>query len=133
MNTDHLKQLALDANPGPWADNGGYAGVQDSDGNTIANVYGESRKLTIATTEYIIAANPAVILELLREREELLKAAERNKTRFSDDDLAEIHQLAYELGGTEGGGYILDADQLDHVIVKCAERFYTIAKAESAS
>jgi len=44
--------------------------------------------------------------------------------KFTDDDLAEIHQLAYELGGTESGEYILDGEQLDSVIVKAASLFY---------
>ena len=47
-----------------------------------------------------------------------------NWRRFSDDDLAEIHQLAYALGGTDSGEYLLDGDQLDQIVVKCASLFY---------
>lgn len=51
---------------------------------------------------------------------------------FSDDDMAEVHQLAYELGGTDGGEYILDGEQLDQVIVKAASLFYKPAVAVPA-
>jgi len=51
---------------------------------------------------------------------------------FTDNDLAEIHQLAYELGGTDSGEYILDGEQLDQVIVKAASLFYKPAVAVPA-
>lgn len=39
-----------------------------------------------------------------------------------DDERAAIHQLAFELGGTEGGEYLLDADDLDAVIDAAYQR-----------
>ena len=49
---------------------------------------------------------------------------DNNWKRFTDDDLAEIHQLSYELGGTDSGEYLLDGDHLDQIVVKCASLFY---------
>jgi hypothetical protein len=53
-------------------------------------------------------------------------------TKFTDSELDEIHQLAYELGGTESGEYILDGEQLDQVIVKAASLFYKPAVPKPA-
>ena len=39
-----------------------------------------------------------------------------------DDDRAAIHQLAFELGGTEGGEYLLDLDDLNAVIDAAHQR-----------
>lgn len=52
--------------------------------------------------------------------------------KFTDDDLAEIHQLAHELGGTESGEYVLDGEQLDSVIVRAASLFYKPVLAAGA-
>ena len=43
---------------------------------------------------------------------------------FTDTDMDEIHQFAYELGGTDGGEYTLDGEQLEQVIVKTALLLY---------
>jgi len=53
--------------------------------------------------------------------------------KFTDDELAEIHQIAYDLGGTESGEYILDGEQLDTVIVKAASLFYKPVPAAVAA
>ena len=39
-----------------------------------------------------------------------------------EDDRAAIHQLAFELGGTEGGEYLLDLDDLNAVIDAAYQR-----------
>ena len=39
-----------------------------------------------------------------------------------DDDRTAIHQLAFELGGTEGGEYLLDLDDLNAVIDAARQR-----------
>lgn len=55
------------------------------------------------------------------------------RTAPAEDDMAEIHQLAYELGGTDSGEYILDGEQLDQVILKAASLYYKPAVAVPAA
>ena len=69
MNIEELKRLAEAATPGPWSSHpNGYYGVHSNTG-TICST-GEK----IADALYIAAANPAAILELIRQRDELLVA-----------------------------------------------------------
>jgi len=67
MNIEELKRLAEAATPGPWSSHpNGYYGVHSNTG-TICST-GEK----IADALYIAAANPAAILELIQQRDELL-------------------------------------------------------------
>ena len=69
MNIEELKRLAEAATPGPWSSHpNGYYGVHSNTG-TICST-GEK----IADAFYIAAANPAAILVLIRQRDELLAA-----------------------------------------------------------
>ena len=69
MNIEELKRLAEAATPGPWSSHpNGYYGVHSNTG-TICST-GEK----IADALYIAAANPAAILELIQQRDELLAA-----------------------------------------------------------
>ena len=69
MNIEELKRLAEAATPGPWSSHpNGYYGVHSNTG-TICST-GEK----IADALYIAAANPAAILELIQQRDELLVA-----------------------------------------------------------
>ena len=71
MNVEELKQKALAATPGPWYD---LAGVLRGTGGgikPIATIYNG------LNSPYIAAANPAAILELIRQRDELLAALKR--------------------------------------------------------
>ena len=49
-----------------------------------------------------------------------------------DDDRAAIHQLAFELGGTEGGEYLLDLDDLNAVIDAAYQRQSGVVMPELA-
>ena len=70
MNIEKLKRLAEAATPGPWTSHkdGGISarGVLLA-GCAVVGGY-------IANSRYIAAANPAAILELIRQRDELLAA-----------------------------------------------------------
>ena len=84
MNTDHLKKLAIDATPGPWREvttleNGFFEVIGDS--KRVAHAFGNCRQEAIDNRRYIAAANPAVVLELIRQRDELLAALK--KCRFA--------------------------------------------------
>jgi len=71
MNVEELKQKALAATPGPWYD---LAGVLRGTGGgikPIATIYNG------LNSPYIAAANPATILALIAERDELAAKLDR--------------------------------------------------------
>lgn len=118
MNKQKLRELAEKAAISPWADNGGYAGVQDANGDTIANIYGESRKLAINTTEYIIAANPSTILALLDENAALLGALRMARTWIGDGENSDDAGLSRDHFTRE---YAAAIDAVDVAIAKYSE------------
>ena len=80
MNIEKLKRLAEAATPGPWTSHkdGGISarGVLLA-GCAVVGGY-------IANSRYIAAANPAAILELIRQRDELLAALKDAREMVSD-------------------------------------------------
>lgn len=71
MNIEELKRLAEAATPGPWvldellADFYGFEVRTSTDGKVCADASEQD-------AAHIAAANPVVVLELIRQREELL-------------------------------------------------------------
>ena len=80
MNIEKLKRLAEAATPGPWTSHkdGGISarGVLLA-GCAVVGGY-------IANSRHIAAANPAAILELIRQRDELLAALKDAREMVSD-------------------------------------------------
>jgi len=68
MNIEELKRLAEAATPGPWYDRAGVLRGTGGGIKPIATIYNG------LNSPYIAAANPAAILELIRQRDELLVA-----------------------------------------------------------
>ena len=71
MNIEELKRLAEAATPGPWYDRAGVLRGTGGGIKPIATIYNG------LNSPYIAAANPAAILELIRQRDELLAALKR--------------------------------------------------------
>ena len=71
MNTEELKRLAEAATPGPWYDRAGVLRGTGGGIKPIATIYNG------LNSPYIAAANPTAILELIRQRDELLAALKR--------------------------------------------------------
>lgn len=88
MNTDHLKKLAIAATPGPWmhllGDRLVYDRLNDGcRGNSIVGVdYRHYSAKEAANLDYVAAANPTAILELIQQRDELLAALKRIKANL---------------------------------------------------
>ena len=111
MNIEELKRLAEAATPGPWSSHpNGYYGVHSNTG-TICST-GEK----IADALYIAAANPAAILELIQQRDELL-AALKDARELVDDWGA--YATAYM---QEKHGLAEDLERLDAAISKVEEQ-----------
>ena len=68
MNIEELKRLAEAATPGPWYDRAGVLRGTGGGIKPIATIYNG------LNSPYIAAANPAAILELIQQRDELLVA-----------------------------------------------------------
>ena len=87
MNTEELKRLAEAATPGPWEYKkdsndfpvNGYVTVRDCIFSVCVLPYEGIRTDDRVTDNgrFIAAANPAAILELIRQRDELLAALKR--------------------------------------------------------
>lgn len=79
-NLEELKRLAEAATPGPWmhlfGDRLVYDRLNDGcRGNSIVGVdYRYYSAKEAANLDYVAAANPAAVLELIRQRDELLVA-----------------------------------------------------------
>lgn len=71
MNTEELKRLAEAATPGPWV--AAFNTNMDNSVRTTFETVCETGK-NIDDALYIAAANPAAVLELIRQRDELLSA-----------------------------------------------------------
>ena len=71
MNVEELKQKALAATPGPWYDRAGVLRGTGGGIKPIATIYNG------LNSPYIAAANPAAILELIAERDELAAKLDR--------------------------------------------------------
>ena len=111
MNIEELKRLAEAATPGPWSSHpNGYYGVHSNTG-TICST-GEK----IADALYIAAANPATILELIQQRDELL-AALKDARELVDDWGAYASNYMQEKHDLAG-----DLDRLDAAISKVEEQ-----------
>lgn len=80
MNTENLKRLAEtslrklaeDATPGPWIKRGYVPGI----GFGVDGVTAVAHHTTSADADFISAANPAAVLELIQQCDELLAALE---------------------------------------------------------
>lgn len=68
MNIEELKRLAEAATPGPWAH--GVTWIEHLGGIVTLGNTARSKQ----DVAYVAAANPAAILELIRQRDELLVA-----------------------------------------------------------
>lgn len=85
---DELRKLAQAATPGPWVVNGdplvneGAPHLMTEDGYAIADFWGNESSLGLKGNErnadYIAAANPAAIIALIQQRDELLASALRS-------------------------------------------------------
>jgi len=71
MNVEELKQKALAATPGPWYDRAGVLRGTGGGIKPIATIYNG------LNSPYIAAANPATILALIAERDELAAKLDR--------------------------------------------------------
>ena len=78
MNTEELKRLAEAATPGPWYDRAGVLRGTGGGIKPIATIYNG------LNSPYIAAANPAAILALIRQRDELMEALKDAREMVSD-------------------------------------------------
>ena len=109
MNIEELKRLAEAATPGQWS-----AAVSSNMNNAVHVSMGiicDTGK-NIANSRYIAAANPAAILELIRQRDELM-AALKDARELVDDWGA--YATAYM---QEKHGLAEDLERLDAAISK---------------
>jgi hypothetical protein len=119
---DELRKLAQAATPGPWVVNGdplvneGAPHLMTEDGYAIADFWGNESSLGLKGNErnadYIAAANPAAILALIQQRDELL-AALKDARELVDDWGAYAPAYMQEKHDLAG-----DLDRLYSVIVK---------------
>ena len=65
VNIEELKRLAEAATPGPWSDYAGVLRECNNSGKPIATIY------RAFNSQYIAAANPAAVLELIAEVDRL--------------------------------------------------------------
>ena len=74
--TDHseLKRLAEAATPGPWYQHGGIMQVLSHDCETVCETFEDDGECPDA--QFIAAANPAAVLALIAENEQLAKTAD---------------------------------------------------------
>lgn len=70
MNIEELKRLAEAATPGPWVKRPYIGGI----GCGVEGVFQICHHASESDSAYITAANPAAVLELIRQRDELLAA-----------------------------------------------------------
>lgn len=114
IDRERLRALAEDATPGPWRNEGDGIGVELSEApwhrvvvgiEETGTTYAPWRELRLnpADAEYIAAANPAVVLELL----DVLREAEASKNgAYNERDrcVALIARMANALGYRAGLG-----------------------------
>lgn len=89
MNTDKLKALAEAATTGPWHNDQGSSSVHiySNLGHAyyVADLSG--CKSAVSNAAYIAAANPAVVLELIRQRDDLASGLEDYKRLVRELDV----------------------------------------------
>ena len=73
MNTEELKKLAMAATPGPWAH--GVTWIEHLGGIVALGNTARSKQ----DVAYVASANPATILALIAERDELLAALKESQ------------------------------------------------------
>jgi hypothetical protein len=78
MNIEELKRLAEAATPGPWYDRAGVLRGTGGGIKPIATIYNG------LNSEFIAAANPAAVLELIRQRDELLASLKEARELVED-------------------------------------------------
>jgi len=81
MNTEELKRLAEAATPGPWG-----AEINTNMDNKVSHSFGDICQTgkDIGDAIFIAAANPAAVLELIRQRDELMEALKDAREMVSD-------------------------------------------------
>ena len=106
MKTEELKRLAEAATPGPWAH--GVTWIEHLGGIVALGNTARSKQ----DVAYVAAANPAAILELIRQRDELLAALKDAREMVSDWGAyaSEYMQEKHDLVG--------DINRLDEIITK---------------
>ena len=80
MNTEELKRLAEAATPGPWAKREYVSGI----GCGVDAKWNVALHASNDDAAYIAAANPVVVLELIRQRDELLSALKDAREMVED-------------------------------------------------
>ena len=110
MNIEELKRLAEAATPGPWAH--GVTWIEHLGGIVMLGNTARSKQ----DVAYVAAANPAAILELIRQRDELM-AALKDARELVDDWGA--YATAYM---QEKHGLAEDLERLDAAISKVEEQ-----------
>lgn len=104
LNIEELKRLAEAATPGPWVIEDLLSGevVCASTRWPIAATIRHKPKLNTIdkkqkgeNTQYIAAANPAAVLELIRQMEGLEYAAEANKALLLESRQNDYHAMAW--------------------------------------
>ena len=113
MNIEELKRLAEAATPGPW-----FAAISSNMNNSVRVSMGTicDTEKNIDDAEFIAAANPAAILELIQQRDELL-AALKDARELVDDWGAYASNYMQEKHDLAG-----DLDRLDAAISKVEEQ-----------
>ena len=86
---NELRKLAQAATPGPWIKRGYVLGI----GCGVDGVTAVAHHTTSADADFIGAANPAAILALIQQRDELLAALEQERKRL---DWALKHDSFYD-------------------------------------
>jgi hypothetical protein len=110
MDIEELKRLAEAATPGPWHDRCGVLRETNGGVTPIATVYRSFN------SQFIAAANPAAVLELIRQRDELL-AALKDARELVDDWGAYATAYMQEKHDLAG-----DLERLDAAISKVEEQ-----------
>lgn len=103
MNIEELKRLAEAATPGPWASHPkGYYGAvcRDEDQyDLVAVTHGQRRNNVLANEAFIAAANPAAVLDMIAEIEQLrdqvngLTGTADRAEKQRDELLAALHEI----------------------------------------
>lgn len=86
-NIEELKRLAEAATPGPWQSGGDWIEVCDEtafDDGVLISISNSNSRACWDDLAYIAAANPAAVLELIRQRDELLESLKDAREMVSD-------------------------------------------------
>ncbi len=114
MNTEELKRLAEAATPGPWEVDDMLA---DLSGIEICSAMGMvCDDISENDARFVASANPAVVLELIRQRDELL-AALKNARELVEDWGAYASAYMQEKHDLKG-----DMDKLDAAIANAEKQ-----------